>query len=249
MRNYILLIVLLINFNTLLGQNKDADKLKNYVSYTEDNYQSGGWSKKYVLNEKGFISIEENYLNKKLRSRFEYYYDEYNNQNKEVKTFDPDDGVVSDEYDYKLVVDEKGSIVQSGSGDFMKKYSNFTKLGKAQLIEMKADFGAFPYKEVYTYDEKGNIVKSIFYYNTPDSLEKKSKEIRQFRYDKHNNVILLYRSNDPEQEFPMPMTGGPFKYEYEKFRYIYNRDGLWKKKFKTVEGKEYLIKKRKYIKR
>ena len=42
------------------------------------------------------------------------------------------------------------------------------------------------------------------------------------------------------------MTGGPPKYEFEYFRYNYNENGLWTKKFKTVNGKEYLVAKRKY---
>ena len=249
MRSYLVLIALIINISILFGQNRDADKLKDYVSYIEENYESGGWSKKCTINDKGLIWIEENYLDKKLRSRYEYYYDRYGNRYKEIQTFDPDDGVVNDEYDYKLVVDYNGVIIQRGSGNFISVYSDFTELEQAQIVEREAEYGAFPYKEVYEYNDKGSILKTVFYYNTPDSLIKISKETTQFRYDKNYNVILLYRSNSPEKEFPMVMTGGPFKYEYEKFRYVYNRDGLWKKKFKTVEGKEYLIKKRKYTKR
>lgn len=249
MRNCIAILLLTINICSLFGQNKDADKLKKYVSYTEEGYESGGWSMKYVLNEKGFVTVEENYLNKKLRSRFEYYYDEYNNQNKRVKTFDPDDGVVNDEFDYELVVDKKGRIIQKGSGNFKKIYSEFTDLGKPKLMVNKYSVGVD--KHFYEYDSKGNVLKHTFNlsYIDPNDAINESTEVTQYRYDEFNNVIRLHRSNSLKWEYPIPVSGGPFQYEYEKFRYVYNRDGLWKKKFKTVEGKEYLIKKRKYTKR
>jgi len=244
MRNYIVVILLVINCCTFFGQNKDADKLKNYVSYTEENYGSGGWSKRRTINKKGFVRIEENYLNKKLRSRFEYYYDEYDNRSKEIQTFDPNDGVVSEEFNYELVVNSNGYI----SKNFMGIYSDFTELGKPQVVVSEHWMG---FKEEYEYDVKGNITKWVFYSRLIDSDNKEyiRKQTTLYSYDKYNNVIRLYRSNDPKEEFPMLMIGGPAKYEYEKFRYVYNKDGLWKKKFKAIEGKEYLVKKRKYTKR
>jgi len=249
MRDYIVITLLIINFCALFGQNKDADKLKKYVSYTEHNYESGGWSKKCVLNDKGFVRIEENYLNNKLRSCYEYYYDEYDNRYKEIQTFDPNDGFVSEEFDNALMYDSNGNLIQSDSGDFMKVYSNFTKLGKPRLMVNKFSVGID--KKIYKYDVNGNVVKYIYHSLWTDMDEKvqKSTESIQYRYDLYNNVIRLYRSNDQKWEYPIIITGGPAHYEHEKFRYVYNRDGLWKKKFKTVEGKEYLIKKRKYTKR
>ena len=64
------------------------------------------------------------------------------------------------------------------------------------------------------------------------------EETTRYRYDKYNNVVRLHRSNDQEWKYPITVTGGPAQYEYETFRYVYNRDGLWNKKFKTVDGKE-----------
>ncbi|NQY27948.1 MAG: hypothetical protein HRT69_00580 [Flavobacteriaceae bacterium] len=250
MRSYIVVMLLIINFCALFGQNKDADKLKKYVSCTEKDHDSWGWTKKHFFNDEGFIIKEENYSNdNKLRSRYEYYYDEYGNQYKEINTFNSNDGVLNHEYDYKLVVDSIGVIIQRGSGDFMKIYSNFTELGKPRLVVNKFSVGVD--KKIYEYDVNGNIVKYIYHSVWTDMDEKvqKSTESIQYRYDSYNNVIRLYRSNDQKWEYPMIITGGPSHYEHEKFRYVYNRDGLWKKKFKTVEGKEYLIKKRKYTKR
>jgi len=251
MRSWIVIILLTINYCVLFGQNKDAEKLKKYVSYAEKDYDSWGWTTKHFFNEEGLIVKEENYSgDDKLRSCYEYYYDEYDNQYKEITTYLlSEKGEVNHEHDYELVVDKKGRVVQKSSGDFMYIYSDFTELEKPQSVVKKFSVGVDKY--FYEYDSKGNALK--WTYNSRwidmDDKEHKSTEIIQYRYDELNNVIRLHRSNDKKWEYPMIITGGPSHYEYEKFRYVYNRDGLWKKKFKTVEGKEYLIKKRKYTKR
>lgn len=250
MRNYFV-IVLITSLCTVFGQNKDADKLKKYISYSEKDYDSWRGTTKHFFNDEGLIVKEENYSHdNKLRSRYEYYYDEYGNQYKKITTYLlSKKGEVNYEYDYELIVDDNGWVVKKGSGDFINVYSGFTDLGKPKLVVRKFSVGVD--KHFYEYDSKGNILKWIHSAKWVDMDEKehRSIDIIQYRYDKFNNVIRLHRSNDQKWEYPMIITGGPSHYEYEKYRYVYNRDGLWKIKFKTVEGKEYLIKKRKYTKR
>ena len=85
----------------------------------------------------------------------------YGNRYKEVQTFDPDDGVVNDEFDYELVVDKKGRIIQKSSGNFKKIYSEFTDLGKPKLMVNKYSVGVD--KHFYEYDSKGNVLKHTFF--------------------------------------------------------------------------------------
>ena len=131
-----------------------------------------------------------------------------------------------------------------------EKYSDFNELGKPKLIERieKWDFKAWPYKEMIKYDKKGNIIKSTEFYTCEDLNGKtvSEKTTTHYKYDNQNNVIEIQREYDPKQEFPIIMIGGPAKYEFEYFRYKYNKNGLWTKKYKTVNGKEYLVAKRKY---
>ena len=72
------------------------------------------------------------------------------------------------------------------------------------------------------------------------------KATTYYKYDDRNNVIEIHREYLPKQEFPIIMIGGPAKYEFEYFRYKYNKNGLWSKKYKTVNGMEYVVAKRKY---
>ena len=106
----------------------------------------------------------------------------------------------------------------------------------------------WPHKELIEYDKKGNVIKSIEFsiYEDLNGKTINKKAITNYKYDDRNNVIEIHREYEPKKEFPISITGGPFLYEYEYFRYKYNINGLWTKKYKTVNGKEYLVAKRKY---
>jgi hypothetical protein len=71
-------------------------------------------------------------------------------------------------------------------------------------------------------------------------------EINEYKYDTHNNIIEINRSSEPNQDYPIFITGGRFRYENEKYRYIYNDDGLWTAQYRTVENKEMLITRREF---
>uniref|UniRef100_UPI002628F92D hypothetical protein n=1 Tax=Flavobacterium sp. TaxID=239 RepID=UPI002628F92D len=93
------------------------------------------------------------------------------------------------------------------------------------------------YKEEMIYDDFGNIIKDILYSKYDGIIH---KEINKYKYDDFNNIIEINRSNGPKERYPIIMTGGPELYEIEKYRYIYNKDGLWIKKYRIAGGKKIL---------
>ena len=132
-----------------------------------------------------------------------------------------------------------------------EKYSDFNELGKPKLIETEELISLKPdTKELIAYDTAGNIIKStllIIYQNSDISPKPENeKSITNYKYDNHNNVIEIHRAYEPKQKFPIQIPGEPALYEYEYYRYEYNKRGLWTKKYKTVNGEEYLVVKRRY---
>ena len=93
------------------------------------------------------------------------------------------------------------------------------------------------------YDENGNITSEKIF----SKFENQYKiEINNYKYDKFNNLIEVIRNSIPKETYPIPVVGGRFHYEIEKYRYVYNKDNLWIEKYWIVEDKEYLIEKRKF---
>ena len=129
-----------------------------------------------------------------------------------------------------------------------EKYSDFNELGKPKLIEriVESNIKLRPFKELIEYDNNGKIIKKTEFNYNLNNQEKIEKSTTIFKYDNRNNVIEIHREFEPKQKFPIIMIGGPSKYEFEYFRYIYNKNGLWTKKYKTVNGIENLVAKRKY---
>ncbi len=249
MKNLLLFILFLINFNNSFGQKSETELLKDYDFYVEKNIEMGKWNTKYYLSN-GLVTVQENYWKNKLGSRTEFEYDRYGNVKRETETYDIDEGKVNDVSNLILVYKDTLLISKEFSFGMTEKYSDFNELGKPQLIERieELEFKAFPHKELIEYNDKGNIVKTIEF-SIYEDLKGKTiheKATTHFKYDEWNNVIEIHREFQPEQEFPIILIGGPAKHEFEYFRYKYNRIGLWLKKFKTVNGKENLVAKRKY---
>jgi len=250
MRNILLIIFILGISNFSVGQNSNEELLKEYNFYIEKNIEMGKWSKKIYLKN-GLPVIEESYWKKELRHRTEFEYDEHRNIKKETETFEINEGKVNNVSDIKLKYEnDLLTHREYNYGRPIEKYSDFNKLGKPKLIERieESDFKAWPYKELIEYDKKGNIIKSTESSIYQDLNEKtiNEKSTTHYKYDVRNNVIEIHREYEPKQEFPIIMTGGPSLYEFEYYRYKYNKNGLWTKKYKTVNGKEYLVAKRKY---
>ncbi|WP_222984050.1 hypothetical protein [Flagellimonas meishanensis] len=250
MKNLHATILTLLIFGASLAQKNENDLLKNYGSYVEKNIEMGKWSTKFYLTN-GLVSVRESYWKNELRSRTEYKYDRFGNVEREINTYDINEGQINDISNLKLEYDDSLLVRKTFDFGTTEKYSDFTELGKPKLIEKKDEvlLKALS-KEQIEYDDKGNIIKSTEFTDYRDSpvspKPENEKCIITYKYDDRNNVIEINRKYEPKQEFPIAITGGPFLYEYEYFRYKYNKNGLWTKKFKTVDGKEYLIAKRKY---
>jgi hypothetical protein len=249
MKNLLANIIIFLIFNTSFAQKSETELLKNYDFYVEKNIEMGKWSTKYYLSN-GLITVQENYWKKELRNRTEFQYDQFGNVEREINTYNINEGNVNDVTKVKLEYENGLLIIKKFDYGLTEKYSDFNEFGKPKKIEVihpeKFDF--LSHKELIEYDDKGNIIKSTDFSNYEDVNGKtvNEKAITHFKYDDRNNVIEIHREYEPKQEFPIPITGGPFLYEHEYFRYKYNSNGLWTKKYKTVNGKEYLVAKRKY---
>lgn len=102
------------------------------------------------------------------------------------------------------------------------------------------------------YDSFNNVIEMKITNKFSDPLNNEKIVIQietiSYKYDKLNNVIELNRNFNIPMEFPIVYGGGRSHYQNEKFRYIYNKHGLWVKKYWTINGKENLIEKRKFYK-
>ena len=248
-------LLIIICFSALrfsYGQHPEIpnrEQLKQYNSYTHKFEPKSCWKYVYELKD-GLIVKQENYCKRKLMNRTKFEYDRFGNVVREINTYNINDGNVNSIDTIKLAYKDSLLISRVFSYGY-EKCSDFTELGKPTLIEKKDEvfLNAFS-KEQIEYDEKGNIIKSTEFTDYKDSTVSPKPEnekcIITYKYDDRNNVVEINREYEPKQEFPIPITGGPFLFEYEYFRYKYNKNGLWTKKYKTVDGKEDLIAKRKY---
>ena len=221
--------------------------LKKYTSYTHKFEPKSCWKYKYELKN-GLVVKQENYCRNKLTFRVLFEYDKFDNVHRETEKYNANDGEVDKVSEIKLNYEDGLLVRKELDYGITEKYSDFNEFGKPKLIERTDEHNIWPYKETFEYDENGNVIKSTVYstYTDLDDNIINEKATTHFKYDEWNNVIEIHREFDPVQEFPIIMIGGPAKYEFEYFRYKYNDNGLWTKKYKTVNGNEYLIAKRKF---
>ncbi len=249
MKTLLATILFLLIFDTSFAQTSEKEVLKTYDFYVEQNMEMENWSTKYLLSD-GLISAEETYWKNELRSRTEFEFDRFGNVEREITTYDINVGKTHDTLNFKLTYNGVLLISKEFSFGMTEKYTDFNQLGKPKQIERieQTNFKTVPYKELMEYDNHGNNTKSIQYSTYIDLNGKPIDKIATtyYKYDDHNNVIEIHREYKPTQQFPIPITGGPMLYEYEHFSYKYNKNGLWTKKYKTVNGKEYVVAKRKY---
>jgi hypothetical protein len=225
----------------------NREQLKQYNSYTHKIEPKSCWKYVYELKN-GLIVKQENYCKRELMNRVEFEYDRFGNVERETNTFNINEGQINDISNLKLEYKDSLLIRKKFNYRMTEKYSDFNEFGKPKLIEriQESDVKIWPFKELIEYDNNGNIIKKTKFNFDLNNQEKIEKSITFFKYDNRNNVIEIHREYEPKQKFPIIMVGGPAKYEFEYYRYKYNKNGLWIKKYKTVNGMEYLIAKRKY---
>ena len=239
------ILIILVSTGSLFGQQHELEELKKYDYYVLKNLESGKWRTKCDLTN-GLVTNEESYHKRELRSRRQYDYDSQNNRIREIRTFDINEGVINDTIEIKLVYIQDSLIVEKQTLGTTEKFSDFNEFGKPRTLERTEEFGFSPYKEVFEYDKNGNVLKETSYSefkNTQDSLVRELETTR-YKYDSKNYLTEIRREYKPKKTFPIPITGGPSLHEIEKYRYVYNKNGVWTKKYKTVNGTEKLIAKR-----
>lgn len=124
MKNLLSSIIILLILSNSFAQKSESDLLKNYAFYIEKNIEMGKWSTKYYLKN-GFVSVQENYWKKELRSRTEFEYDQFGNVKRETRTFDINEGHINDISNIKLEYD--GSLLVRKEFDYRitEIYSDF----------------------------------------------------------------------------------------------------------------------------
>ena len=263
------LIIFLIPL-TCFGQFEEREALKKYKSYKETNIEGGRFRQSRTITLSNGLIYQEKicFRYKKKHCLYSKYIHDNNGNvignieyDKVTKTF-------KDTILYNPKYDKKGRLIQTRLNCIILKYANFNEQDQIQRIEKEFDSTCSglkpninPYKVEYVYDKNGKIIQMLQHSLTgwKDAKgrvtdEKKEKETTYFSYNTNGNVVSIKREYDPKQEFPIQIYkghvgGGMYEiYEKETFRYVYNKDGLWIKKFKKVNGKESLVAKRSYKK-
>ena len=235
------LILLLICSFSYSQESKEFEKLKKYKRYEVVTNPSSkySWTYKYEL-ENGYITEQEYYGGKKLTFKCVVIYDTINNSQYTIELFNRNEGYKNDSIVKKEIDSIKNRIKHNyAKKEIIKNSGEYDSNGNL-IKEEDSIWGKFEYK----YDSLNNIIED----KRSDYPEKGQIGIITYKYDKFNNVIELNREFNYPVKFPIPVGGGRGHYKKENFRYVYNKAGLWIKKYWIVEGKENLIEKRKFYK-
>ena len=215
MKRLLFILTRLICSFSFAQEKNEYEKLKKYNRYEHIKYPKLKHYWTYKYELKnGLHSKQEVYNSKELTFRQKFIYDSTNKLKYSVEMYNINDGIISD-----TLIETESEI-----------YNNFS-------VEKK-------------YDSFNNIIeeKFIMKYQKTDSLNNENEVIQIetifYKYDKLNNIIELNRRFNIPMEFPIIYGGGRSHYQNEKFRYIYNKDGLWTKKYWIIDSKEFFIEKR-----
>ncbi|MFA7444507.1 MAG: hypothetical protein WCY89_01040 [Flavobacteriaceae bacterium] len=248
MKNILILFFTVLFSCLVFGQEIEEYEFKQYPKkYTEiKHYMLLGkgekfyWLNKLLLKEGKVIQSENFNRSGEFTSSINY---EYNLEGNILKITEKDT-IRNREIEYnQFVYDEEGRLIE----DYYRVYSDFNN-NFPQLIQPKNSIdldSLFGYRTELRYDERGNILQRKTF-RKENNL--KIVDTDNYKYDIQNNLIEIKRSSEPKTNYPIHIIGGRDKYENEKFRYIYNSDNLWTKKYWIVEGDEYLIEKREFVK-
>lgn len=237
----LILILLLICSFSYSQESKEFEKLKKYKRYevVTNPSSKNSWTYKYELKN-GYITKQEYYGGKKLTFKCIVIYDTINNSQYTIELFDINEGYKNDSIVKKEIDSIKNRIKHNYAKKEIIKNSGEYDSNEKLIKEEDSIWGKFEYK----YDSLNNIIED----KRSDYPEKGQIQTISYKYDEFNNVIELNREFNYPVKFPIPVGGGRGHYKKENFRYVYNKDELWIKKYWIVEGKEYLIEKRKFYK-
>jgi len=128
---------------------------------------------------------------------------------------------------------------------FEIRNSDYNELNLPQVIErIGSAFDSISgYRRELKYDKIGNIVEEKVFSKLDNQID---IETIEYKYDTHNNVTEINRSN-PKYSYPIMVAGGLPIYAKVEFKYKYDIHGYWIKKTHIVNGKRIIIEKRKFI--
>lgn len=223
--------------------------LTPYSSFIYKIEDGNCWEYHYNIKD-GRVIQQENFCNGNLTYRVEFDHDALGNVIREIATFDVNEGEIRDTIHIKHTYHDGLLTQKEIDYGIVEQYSEFNKLGKPGLVKVVDEDDISVFRKKIEYDLSGNTLLTVTA-SSYSNLEGKAihqKATIHYTYNERNDVVEIHREFEPEQKFPIAMTGGPFLYEYEHFRYVYNEDGLWIEKFKTIQGKESLVATRNFIK-
>lgn len=219
---------------------QDLEKNKDFSKYSSivDEHVQTNWITKHFLSN-GKLSRKEIYSYKRLMGEMFYLYDTFGNRKFEIKNYDANNGSVNDTIEhYKY--DSEGRLIESNYKGSTTLYSEFNRANLPQKIN--SSYSTTDLR----YDSRGNILIEI----TILSIGRETDTATiHYEYNQYDDVIALKRSYKPQRNFPIWVYGELPYYEVEHFRYVYNKYGLWIKKYVTLDGDEFLVCRRKYRKK
>lgn len=257
MKKLHIITFLILSCNFGYSQRNKVEKLIFYKEIKQTfNNGVGNWTYLYEL-ENGLIVKQKNYCGKDLRLIQNNIYDKNKNVIYEISSYDSNKGNKIDtvsKYIYKY--DKLDRLIEKNYGfGIIETYSDFDENSNPKLIERYNENGqtlyGWPITEKFEYDSSNNVIKEIkitieYPELKTDTIKKFKIETNLYKYDEYDNVIEIRRHYDPEEEFPILMTGGRPLYALENFKYKYNSKGLWTKEYLLLDGKKILISKRKF---
>lgn len=223
----------------IIAQNNvEQELLKKYSSYELIKNQKskyGSWTYKFELDN-GKIITQENYERNTLVYKSKISYDSINNIKYEIKLYDRNDGYKIDTVtiEQKIYNNKKELIQLLHKDESFIRYSNHDLNGFPQLEEYENHL--IYDKREFKYDSKNNIIEEKIYSKYFDEINNKETDSTQietitYEYNLNNDIISLNRQFKFPVKFPIIYGGGRSHYENEKFRYVYNNDDLWTKKY------------------
>ncbi|MFD2890626.1 hypothetical protein ACFS5J_01175 [Flavobacterium chuncheonense] len=248
-------LIFKISFSQSLHQLDQIDDLENLKEYKKIIIQYPHLKKfkaKHIFSLKNGKIVKYR-INKSVYKTY-YHYNanndvDYQIINQKIKE-NKQKRITTDTIFYKLKYNSDNQLTESDYS-LKKCFSNFNKSGLPQIIEncdskinndsiLEKDF-----KTEFQYDSNNRISKKTSYSILYKKIE--TNEI-YYTYDENGNLTQLERKDTPKVDYPIYSLGSLPLYENERFRYHFNKDGIWTKKYWIVEGEEYLIEKRKLVK-
>ena len=240
MNKTITFILILFSFQSHC-QRIENENLKFYKRVTFD--MINGWK---IVGEikNGKIISQTNYLKRQRRGKSVFLENKIANENIEI-LYSANEKI-GDTLDYiSRQIEETDLCKKIYKSGVVEIHSKFNSKKMPELIERVGNRldSLSGFRKETKYDDCDNIILERNFYKLDNIIHENTNE---YIRDLQNNVIEINRKSNPQEDYPIIMTGGFSQYENEKFEYIYNSKNLWTKKYWIVNGEKKLIEKRKY---